>query len=146
MGFRAKIWAAMAAAAVALQTDIEPRLPELLGDPVQVQRLVGHLVQNALGAMPEGGELRVGLRAVEGDAIKLTVADTGKGIPASLQERIFDPFFSTKATPLHLGLGLSVCHAIVEAHHGKIAVESAEGRGTTFTVLLPVAPALPPLS
>jgi signal transduction histidine kinase len=90
--------------------------------------------------MPEGGALKVGLKAVEGEAVKLTVSDTGKGIPAELLERIFDPFFTTKAAPTRLGMGLSLCHAIVEAHHGKISVESAPGTGTTFTVLLPAAP------
>jgi signal transduction histidine kinase len=89
--------------------------------------------------MPAGGALSVGLAAVEGDAVCLSVKDTGKGIPESLRERIFDPFFTTKDEPGRVGLGLSVAHRIIEAHHGRIRLESAEGQGTTVTVILPAA-------
>jgi signal transduction histidine kinase len=99
---------------------------------------VAHLVQNAIAAMPEGGELRIALTDVAGDALKLTVSDSGKGIPPEMRERIFDPFFSTK-DKAGVGLGLSISHSIVEAHHGKLLVDSAPGRGATFTVLLPAA-------
>ena len=121
-------------------TEVAPDVPEVLGDPLQIQQLVTHLVQNAIAAMPDGGSLRLSVKAVEGEAVKLTDTDTGKGIPAALRERIFDPFFGTKDQPARMGMGLSICHAIAEAHHGKITVESAEGQGTTFTLLLPAAP------
>ncbi|HEY3446637.1 MAG TPA: ATP-binding protein [Myxococcales bacterium] len=126
---------------VTLESELANGLPDLLGDPLQIQQLVTHLVQNALGSMPDGGALKVGLRAVDGEAVKLTVADTGKNIPPDQLERVFDPFFSTQENATRLSVGLSVCHAITEAHHGKIAVESPTGKGTTFTVLLPAAPA-----
>ncbi|HSP77793.1 MAG TPA: ATP-binding protein, partial [Myxococcaceae bacterium] len=87
----------------------------------------------------KGGTLTVSLAAVEGDAVCLRVVDTGKGVPESLRERIFDPFFSTKDEPGRVGLGLSVAHRIVEAHHGRIRLESVEGQGTTVTVILPAA-------
>ena len=89
--------------------------------------------------MPEGGELHIGLADVAGDALKLTVTDSGKGIAPELRERIFDPFFTTKDGIAGVGLGLSISHSIVEAHHGKLLVESAPGQGATFTVLLPAA-------
>jgi two-component system NtrC family sensor kinase len=113
--------------------------PVVQGDPAQIEHLVAHLLRNALNAMPKGGALEVGARSVEGDAVKLWVKDSGRGIPPELRERIFDPFFSTKDSPGQVGLGLSLCHAIAEAHHGSITVESAVGGGSTFTVVLPAA-------
>ncbi|HYO66527.1 MAG TPA: ATP-binding protein, partial [Archangium sp.] len=64
-----------------------------------------------------------------------------KGIPETMRERIFDPFFTTKDEPGRVGLGLSVAHRIVEAHHGRIRVESDAGHGTTITIILPAASA-----
>jgi signal transduction histidine kinase len=130
---------------VVLHSELAAGLPDLLGDPLQVQQLVTHLVQHALSSMPDGGALRVSLRAVDGEAVKLTVADDGQNIPPEMLERVFDPFFSTQENATRLSVGLSVCHAIVEAHHGKIGVESPPGQGTTFTVLLPAAPAQAPI-
>jgi two-component system, NtrC family, sensor kinase len=121
-----------------LRRDVKPGLREAQGDPVQIQQVVAHLVQNAIAAMPDGGELRIALTDVAGDALKLTVSDSGKGIAPEMRERIFDPFFSTKDAA-GVGLGLSISHSIVEAHHGKLLVDSAPGRGATFTVLLPAA-------
>jgi signal transduction histidine kinase len=88
----------------------------------------------------------VALADVAGDALKLTISDTGRGIPQELRERIFDPFFTTKEGANGVGLGLSISHSIVEAHHGRILVESAPGKGATFTVLLPAAAAAAHLS
>jgi signal transduction histidine kinase len=122
-----------------LRREVKPGLREAQGDPVQIQQVVAHLLQNAIAAMPQGGELRIGLTDVAGDALKLTVTDSGKGIPPEMRERIFDPFFSTKDGSAGVGLGLSISHSIVEAHHGKLLVDSAPGRGATFTVLLPAA-------
>ncbi|MBF5042029.1 HAMP domain-containing protein [Aggregicoccus sp. 17bor-14] len=113
---------------------------EVEGHPESLKQLVTHLVQNALTAMQErGGQLTVGCGAGAPGALRLWVADTGCGIPERLRERIFDPFFTTKAESNRLGLGLSLCHQIVDAHHGRIRVESTEGVGSTFTVLLPQA-------
>jgi len=122
-----------------VRQELKDGLREAQGDPVQIQQVVAHLVQNAIAAMPEGGELRIGLSDVAGDALKLTVSDSGKGIPTEMRERIFDPFFTTKDGSAGVGLGLSISHSIVEAHHGKLLVDSAPGRGATFTVLLPAA-------
>jgi signal transduction histidine kinase len=119
---------------------------EAQGDAAQIQQAVSNLLENAIQAMPQGGELRVQLVDVGGDACKLTVTDTGKGIPQAMRERIFDPFFTTKAEPGGVGLGLPISHRIVEAHHGKLLVESAEGQGATFTIVLPAAAAAAHLS
>jgi two-component system NtrC family sensor kinase len=118
---------------------IDEPLPDVQGDPVQMQQVVAHIVENAINAMPAGGKLEVSLGAVDGDALRLRVIDTGKGIPSSIRERIFDPFFTTKGQQGQVGLGLSVSHSIVEAHHGRIVVESEEGMGAAVTVLLPAA-------
>jgi signal transduction histidine kinase len=127
------------AAGITLNRSMDERLPEAQGDPVQIQQVVAHLVENAINAMAAGGTLDVQVGTVDGDALRLRIADTGKGIPASIRERIFDPFFTTKGQAGQVGLGLSVSHSIVEAHHGRIVVESEEGLGAAVTVLLPAA-------
>jgi signal transduction histidine kinase len=119
---------------------------ETQGDQAQIQQAVANLLENAIHAMPHGGELRVLLADLGGDACKLTVSDTGKGIPAAMRERVFDPFFTTKAEPGGVGMGLPISHRIVEAHHGKLILECVEGRGATFTIVLPAATAAAHLS
>jgi signal transduction histidine kinase len=129
----------MRASGIQLTTEI--KCCEAQGDPAQIQQAVAHIVQNAIAAMPQGGTLKVSLSDVNGDALKLSVSDTGKGIPKDMRDRIFDPFFTTKEQPTGVGLGLSISHSIVEAHHGKLLVDSPEGSGATFTIVLPAAAA-----
>jgi len=129
------------AAGIDVQARFEEPLPDTQGNPVQLQQVVAHLVENAMNAMPGGGRLEVSVGSIDGDALRLRIADTGKGIPSQLRERIFDPFFTTKDQAGRVGLGLSVSHSIVEAHRGKILVESEEGIGAAITVLLPAAAA-----
>jgi signal transduction histidine kinase len=129
------------AAGITLTRTEEERLPEAQGDPVQIQQMVAHLLENAINAMNQGGRLDVEVGTVDGAALRLRIADTGKGIPAPIRERIFDPFFTTKDQADRVGLGLSVSHRIVEAHHGRIVVDSEEGMGAAVTVLLPAATA-----
>jgi two-component system, NtrC family, sensor kinase len=124
---------------VALRTHLEEGLPAIQGDSVQIQQLVGHLLRNAIAATPEGGEIRVDVSAIDGGALRVAVRDTGRGIPESLRERIFDPFFARKERGGGVGLGLTLSNCIVEAHHGRLHVESEEGKGSTFTVVLPAA-------
>ncbi|MBS2021896.1 MAG: HAMP domain-containing protein [Deltaproteobacteria bacterium] len=127
---------------IELETAIAEKLPEAQGDPQQLQQVVMHLVRNAIQAMPEGGRLTVRLDHVNHEALKLTVSDTGRGIPETLRERIFDPFFTTKdGNKTGVGLGLSIAHTVVLAHHGKLMVDSPAGQGATFTVILPAAAA-----
>jgi two-component system NtrC family sensor kinase len=106
-----------------------------------VQALVALLV-NALEAMPQGGRLTVRTADVPGspERIRLSVGDTGIGIPEDLKERIFDPFFSTKSDTKGVGLGLAVVYGIVQRHEGTIAVASTPGQGTTFTIEVPRDP------
>jgi signal transduction histidine kinase len=117
-------------------------VPAVLGDPHQLEQLFLNVLMNAVEAMPDGGRLDVGLRAGACDgkpAVEVLVSDTGPGIPAEHVARVFDPFFTTKEVGKGTGLGLSVSYGIVKAHRGCIAVTSAAGTGTTFTVALPVA-------
>ena len=127
------------ASGITLTRQVEEPLPEAQGDPVQIQQVVAHLVENAINAMGEGGRLDVQVGTVDGDALRLRISDTGRGIPAPIRDRIFDPFFTTKEREGQVGLGLALSHSIVEAHHGRIVVESEEGMGAAITVLLPAA-------
>ncbi len=123
-------------------------------DPQQMRQVIQNLVLNAVQAMPQGGRLVVGCsgRPVrEGEIplleagwfIEVKVRDEGPGIPANKIGKIFDPFYSTKAQGR--GLGLTMCHSIVNRHGGRISVESAPGKGATFTVLIPASEGvLPP--
>ena len=97
-----------------------------------------NLVMNAIQAMPNGGTLTIGLRP-EKDMVRLTVGDTGHGIPQALIEKIFQPFFTTKEVGKGTGLGLTVVKDIIDEHQGSITVESEEGKGTVFAILLPVS-------
>ncbi|WP_413933354.1 PAS domain S-box protein [Nitrospira sp. BLG_1] len=112
--------------------------PMVLADADQMSQVMINLVMNAVHAMPNGGTLRVAL-APEPQMVRLTVADTGHGIPREVIKKIFDPFFTTKEFGKGTGLGLTVVKGIIEEHQGSIAVESQEGTGTTFTILLPMA-------
>ena len=114
------------------------RLPPLLGDPARLEQAVLNLAVNAVEAMGEGGRLTIATRpGAGGGAVEIEVRDTGPGIPAGNLERIFKPFFSTKA--LGTGLGLPLVARVVAAHGGRVTVESEIGRGTTFHVSLPLA-------
>lgn len=122
-------------------------IPRLSADPARIAQLLGNLLSNAVKFTPDGGrvELRLGR---EGGQLVLAVADTGVGIPAADRERIFERFYRTAIARRQAiqgtGLGLTITKAIVEAHHGTITVDSDEGRGSTFTVRLPVRPMLAP--
>jgi nitrogen-specific signal transduction histidine kinase len=128
----------------------DPSLPPILGDEDRLAQVFHNLIRNAIEAMPQGGPLtvttRVSLNALFGkmdlgsgprSLVEVQVVDEGVGIPASTLTRIFDPFFTTK--PSGLGLGLAICHRILEEHHGAIQVENARGRGTVVTCFLPIA-------
>jgi two-component system, sensor histidine kinase and response regulator len=122
-----------------LSAPVDPHLPV---DPARMAQLLGNLISNAVKFTREDGKVEVAL-AVEGDQAVLSVADTGVGVPAADQERIFERFFRTEATTRRMipgtGLGLTISKAIVEAHQGTIIVRSDEGRGSTFIVRLPLA-------
>ena len=120
-----------------------PALPLVLGRPAALSEVFTNLILNAIDAMPNGGVLRIS-SAVEGnDWVSVEVADTGVGMPEEVRRRIFDPFFTTKGEA-GTGLGLSVSYSIIKNHGGEIRVESQVGRGTSFTIRLPVGQAPEP--
>ncbi len=143
--------AASLPAGVRLERRLETGDAAVLGDPTQVHQVVMNLCANAVQAMRTNGTLKVALDLAqrlespccatrtlcEGSYVRLSVADSGSGIPEHLLERIFDPFFTTKEVGVGTGLGLSLVHGIVTDLGGGIDVESAVGAGTTFTVYLP---------
>ena len=116
-------------------TPSEARLP-VVANAAELCEVVVNLITNALDAMPEGGTLAVAT-GLDGDRVFVEVSDTGVGIDASAQRRLFDPFFSTKGRQ-GMGLGLSVSHGIIERHGGEISVESGPEQGSRFSVWLPL--------
>ena len=118
-----------------------PHAPVVAG---QIEQILLNLVINARQAMPRGGRLKIELRENHKTRMaEIRVSDTGVGIPPERLRMIFEPFFTTKEPDEHghggTGLGLSVCRQIIEQHNGRIRVESVVGKGSTFTVKLPLA-------
>ncbi len=116
--------------------------PKAVVVPGQIEQILVNLVINARQAMSNGGRLRVEVgENPAGDTVEVKITDTGTGIAPEHLRQIFEPFFTTKAPDEYgrggTGLGLSVCRQIIEAHHGRIRVESVVGKGSTFTVKLP---------
>ncbi|MGQ0508033.1 MAG: ATP-binding protein, partial [Myxococcaceae bacterium] len=107
------------------------------GRGVQLDQIVMNLIDNAIRAMPKGGTLEVRVDTRE-QALELSVRDSGVGIPAGMVPRIFDPFFTTRETGEGTGLGLHISRRIAEAHGGRIEVTSEPGKGSCFTLLLPL--------
>lgn len=131
---------------VHVERQIQP-VPLALVNANQIQQVLMNLLVNARQAMPNGGTLCVRLvHDTANGTVDLTVRDNGSGIPVDQLPRIFDRYFTTKTGPDAsgkggTGLGLSFCREVIEAHHGRIRVESSVGKGTAFTLKLPVAPA-----
>jgi two-component system NtrC family sensor kinase len=117
--------------------NFDPSLPETMVDKDQMQQVCINILLNAAEAMPRGGDLRIetGFDAT-GNAVVVRFKDTGAGMPREVVDKIFDPFFTTKHSGT--GLGLAISYGIIERHGGTIAVESEPGKGSTFTVRLPV--------
>ena len=109
-------------------------IPCVPGDEILLRQAFTNLVQNAVDSMPQGGELGFGFTK-EGNVLKITVSDSGHGIPEKIRDKIFLPFYTTKDRGT--GLGLAIAHKIVVSHRGSITVESSE-KGTTFRVRLPL--------
>jgi signal transduction histidine kinase len=129
---------------IRLELSLEEDLPAVIGDPIGLQQVVNNLIQNAVEAMAEGGLLQISaqkgvLSVSEGrPVVIIRVQDTGPGITPDQEEKIFNPFFTTKHTGI--GLGLSISHQIVERHGGVISLESKPDELTTFKIELPVTP------
>jgi PAS domain S-box-containing protein len=133
---------------VSLRIELSPDLPAVLGDRVQLQQAILNLVSNALDAMGDVSDrpqvISIGSRRGGPDHryVLVSVGDTGTGISPEAAGRIFDPFFTTKATGM--GMGLSVCRSIVEAHEGRLRAFPATPHGTIFEIALPTAKSGPP--
>jgi len=121
---------------VEIKKEIPQKLLQVSIDADQMRQAFTNLGVNALEAMPQGGVLKVTVLENAQGKIMLRFSDTGKGIPKEAQTKVFDPFFTTKEGGT--GLGLSIVHRIITQHGGDISVEGEEGRGTIFTISLPL--------
>ena len=146
---------------LALDKDLAPGLPPVLADEALLQQVLINVLLNAAQASPPGGAVRVTTQAGHGEdarkgdqavgrvfqagerTVTVAVSDSGPGIPSEHVGRIFEPFFSTKGRREGAGLGLAVCHSIIELLHGALVVELPPGRGATFLIVLPAGAALP---
>jgi PAS domain S-box-containing protein len=127
----------MSRARVQVTTKLDEATPTFLADANAIGQVVLNLLTNARSAMPDGGEITIETsHLVAARSVRLTVRDTGSGIPADLLPKIFDPFFTTKSDGT--GLGLSISHGIVQDHHGTLDVRSEVAKGSTFTLTFPL--------
>jgi PAS domain S-box-containing protein len=126
----------------------EPNLPPLMGDRLLLKQCFQNLIQNSIQAMPQGGKLVIKLSLdrlpSDDDLIFIEISDTGCGIAKQDQEKVFNPFFTSREKGT--GLGLSLVKKIISLHNGKIELESEPNRGTTFKIHLPLKPAVEPVS
>ena len=125
---------------VSVKVERQGLLPEIEGDPEQLKEVIVNLIVNACEAMPKGGSIVIQeneapKRSHQKEAV-IRINDTGPGIPESVQEKVIQPFFTTKEDGT--GLGLSIAARTIEEHHGRIDIESREGQGTTFIITLPI--------
>jgi two-component system NtrC family sensor kinase len=126
-----------------VSVQVDPEVPQIESDPGRLQEIFLNLINNALAAMADGGRLAINVRRTDDNFICVTVADTGCGIPEAIMHRIFEPFFSTKSASGGTGLGLSITYGLIQEIGGEIRVKSEVGRGTEFSVFLPLK--MPPL-
>ena len=119
-----------------LMVVLENDLPHVMGNPSELREVLTNMIFNSIDAMPAGGKMAIETRCVDNE-VQIQVTDTGTGIPKEVRRKIFDPFFTTKGV-VSDGLGLSIAYSIISRHDGRIDVDSEEGKGTTFTINLPV--------
>jgi two-component system NtrC family sensor kinase len=133
--------AALRLRGIEVRTELPEDYPTIYADPGYLQQVFLNLINNSMDAMPKGGRLTLRLRyPVDGGGreVAVEVADTGQGMSAETLTRIFEPMFTTKRMGTGTGLGLAICDQIIRQHAGRIQVESEPGRGTRFTIILPV--------
>ena len=123
-------------AGIKVVTELGENLPQIQADALQMQQVFYNLAVNAIQAMEKGGVLTVSSCLTHGKNIAIAFNDTGCGIPKENLQKIFEPLFSTKTKGT--GLGLSVVASLVEGHGGKIEIKSEVGKGSIFTVILPI--------
>jgi len=124
---------------IAAHLELAPDLPPFRGDSGQIEQFLLAIIMNAIEAMPREGNLHIVTRAPNAETLTIAIEDNGVGIPSDILPHLFEPFTTTKEEGKGVGLGLAISKAIVERHGGKIDVQSIVGRGTTFTIELPVA-------
>jgi signal transduction histidine kinase len=126
---------------IAVRLELAPELPNLVGDPVQIQQVLVNLIRNAMESLAQSQVLEpavvIRTRTAGQGGVEFGVSDNGEGIPADRLARVFDAYFSTRAGGM--GMGLAICRTIVEAHQGRLLVESEPGVRTTFRFRLPAA-------
>ena len=113
------------------------RIPEIECYPGQLNQVFMNVLSNAIDALPDKGSITIST-SKSNESVRISIKDTGKGIPVDIQSRIFEPFFTTKEVGQGTGLGLSICHSIIEKHNGSIKVNSEVGKGSEFVIVLPV--------
>jgi signal transduction histidine kinase len=121
-----------------LNFNFSPDIPRLYGDRQQLSQVILNILINALDVVPENGHIQVTVTQEAPDFVAVKIRDDGPGISENILPHIFDPFFTTKPPGKGTGLGLAVSQGIIARHGGQILVESEPGKGTTFTVILPV--------
>lgn len=127
---------------VQLHLDLAQGMPTVQCDPAQIEQVLLALIMNAIDAMPRGGNLWLQSRhQEESSEIEIVVRDDGSGIPPEILSQIFEPFLTTKESGHGVGLGLAISRSIMERHSGGIEVQSEVGKGTIFTLTLPLEPA-----
>ena len=123
---------------IQIRQELDPSLPQIIGDPGQIQQVFANLLLNAADAMNGSGAITVSSqRTPGGEGVEVRFTDTGCGIPPEILDKIFEPFFTTKPPGKGTGLGLSVVYGVIQRHGGTIQAESLPGYGATFTVTLP---------
>lgn len=123
-----------------IKLELDPKLPTIKGSPAELEQVILNLILNSLDAVDEKqGEIILRTYYKDKGRIILEVMDNGRGIDADNMQKLFEPFFTTKPVGQGIGIGLSTCYHIIQAHGGEIAVDSAPGKGAVFTVTLPLA-------
>ncbi len=138
---------------IQIQTDLDPDISSAVMDSNGLKQVIINLVKNAAEALGKGGEIVFTTRLLPGSTkvlidkkkkipgfVQITIKDNGPGIPAKIRERLFEPYNSGKESSTNSGLGLAIVHSIVKEMQGRITCDSRQGQGTSFTVLLPLAP------
>jgi two-component system NtrC family sensor kinase len=120
-----------------IRLDLDDHLPAIRGNTAELEQVILNLVLNALDAVDPHGAIHIRTRSDNGQRVILEVADNGGGISAEHLPKLFEPFFTTKPVGKGIGIGLSTCYHIIQAHGGEIGAESAAGKGAVFTVRLP---------
>jgi signal transduction histidine kinase len=112
-------------------------IPEIECYPGQLNQVFLNVLSNAIDAIDDKGTITISTAKING-SIRVSIKDTGRGIPEDIQSKIFEPFFTTKEVGQGTGLGLSICHSIIEKHSGSIEVKSEVGKGSEFLIAVPV--------